>query len=445
MSYITRAGTADAREWRKRYRGGSVLLVVILVVLSAAPLVILLLMAALSDRPLSAEPLSAKTRVIFDFQPKVRVALAIRTRGGAALPIKVTGGYRLVDPKTHATLVRGARLTRSPVQALSRGIVITLPDRDGIRKTMHLRRLRIVPTRSGTLHVGGRRYRGVLDLVYESGGRMTLVNELDLEEYVGGVVAAEMFYYWPREALRAQAVVARTYTLARMLEARQTNPRPDYELSHSYLVDQEYQGIAGERATSLEAVRSTRGLVLTHKGNVFRAYFSSCCGGHTEACGVVWDDYDTIPPLAGRRCDYCKHSKWFNWKRTIKLTDIERALKRSGRDVGTIQEVQFIDTNKEGHIDQVVIKGTRRTHKMIGNDFRLAILAANRAKLIKDGLKSMNFKSRRVKGGYELTGHGWGHGSGMCQYGAYGLAARLKNYKDILAYYYPETELWKVY
>ena len=107
--------------------------------------------------------------------------------------------------------------------------------------------------------------------------------------------------------------------------------------------------------------------------------------------------------------------------------------------------MEFVDTNNEGHIDQVIIKGTRRTHKMIGNDFRLAILAANRAKLIKDGLRSMNFKSRRVKGGYELTGHGWGHGSGMCQYGTYGLAARLKNYKDILAYYYPETELWKVY
>ncbi|KPJ52647.1 MAG: hypothetical protein AMS16_06140 [Planctomycetes bacterium DG_58] len=444
MLEITRTIASEVGEWRRQYRAGSVLLVVVLVALSAAPVVILLLMASLADRPLSAAPLHTRQRVLFDLQPKVRVALAVRTHGGAALPIKVTGGYRLVNPKTHTTLVRGARLTKSPVEALSRGVVITVPDH-GISKTMHLPCLRIVPTASGTLHVARRRYRGVLDLVYESGGRMTLVNELDLEDYVGGVVAPEMFYYWPREALRAQAVVARTYTLARVLEARAEVPQPKYDLEANYLADQEYHGITGERATTREAVSSTRGLVLTHNGKVFRAYFSSCCGGHTEACGLLWEDYKTIPPLAGKPCDYCKHSKWYNWRTTIKLSDVERALKRAGRDVGSIQDVQFVDSNNEGHIDQVTIKGTRRTHKMMGNDFRLDILAANRAKLIQGGLNSMNFSSRRVKEAYELTGHGRGHGCGMCQYGAYGLAIRLKSYKDILAYYYPEAELWKVY
>ena len=425
------------QEWRKHHRAGSALLVAILVVISGLPLVILVLMPSCTGLTIPEEPMPTRERVAFDVQPLVRVALVVRTRGGAALPIKVTGGYRLVEPKTQRTLMRGARLTKSPVQALARGIVITVPDAHGITKTMHLPTLRIVPTKSGTLHVGGRRYRGVLDLVYESDGRMTLVNELPIEDYVGGVVAPEMFYYWPREALRAQAVVARTYTLARVMEARKTRPQPSYDLIGSYIADQEYKGISGEKATTLEAVRSTRGLVLTHKGKVFRAYFSSCCGGHTEACGVLWDDYPTIPPLVGRPCDYCKHSKWSNWTLRIKLSEIERALKRAGKDVGIIRDIQFVDRTGDGHMDQVTVVGSRRTLTMNGNDFRLA---AGSIKLL-----SMNFKSRRLDGEYEFTGHGWGHGCGMCQYGAMGMASLLKNHKDILAYYYPGAELWKMY
>ena len=425
------------QEWRKQYRTGSALLIAILVVISGLPLIILVLMPSCTDLSIRGEALVLRERVAFNVQPQVRVALAVRTHGGVALPIKVTGGYRLVDPQTQRTLVRGARLSRSPVQALAQGIVITVPDAHGITRTMHLPVLRIVPTKVGTLHVGGRRYRGVLDLVYETDGRMTVVNELPIEDYVGGVVAPEMFFYWPREALRAQAVVARTYTLARVMEARQTRPAPAYDLICSYIADQEYEGISGEKPTTVEAVSSTEGLVLTHKGKLFRAYYSSCCGGHTEACGVAWDDYPTIPPLAGKPCGFCKHSKWYNWTRRITLSDIESSLKRAGKDVGSVQDIRFVDTNNEGHVDRVTVIGSRRTLTMNGNDFRLA---AGSLKLL-----SMNFKSRRLDGEYEFTGHGWGHGSGMCQYGAMGMASLLKTHKDILAFYYPEAELWKMY
>jgi len=424
----------------RRFPPGSLLLIVILAALSVGPVVVL---SCAGVAPV--QQVTPVERPTFTAQPKVRVALAVRTRGGVTLPVKVTGGYLIVDPRTTTVLVRGARLSQSPVEALANGIVISVPDAAGGKKVMHLPRIRIVPVRSGTLHVGGRRYRGVLDMVYVSGGRMTLVNELDLEDYVGGVVPAEMFYYWPREALRAQAVVTRTYALALVMENDRTRPRPEYDLEADYLTGQVYKGMGEERAKPLEAVNATRGLVLTHKGNVFRAYFHACCGGHTEACGLLWDDYATIPPLAGQTCDYCKRSKWYNWHETIPLLEIEDALRHAGTDLGKLHDVQFTDTNSNGHADEVTSKGSRGSLRMKGNYFRLALVRAYRAGLIKTKLLSMNFESRSVQGGYELTGHGWGHGCGMCQYGAKGMAELLKSYDKILEYYYPETQLWKVY
>jgi stage II sporulation protein D len=254
---------------------------------------------------------------------------------------------------------------------------------------------------------------------------------------VGGVVTAEMFYWWPNEALRAQAVVARTYTLALITENENMQPRPDWDLEASYLTAQEYRGLGGEHPKGLEATLATRGVVLVHKGNVFRAYFSACCGGHTEACGVVWNDYKTIPPLTGKVCDHCKGSKWYDWTEVIKTSEIEKAFKRAEKDIGELRELEFEDLSGDGHIDRVRVLGSRQTLTMLGNDFRL-IIGSTR-------LKSMEFKCRRYDTYYEFTGHGWGHGVGMCQYGAKGMADVLLTYDRILGYYYPETELWKVY
>ena len=422
---------------RGPYRRESVILVIILAGLLLVPLVMIVSCAGLAPTEWTGP--KPEERVTFEAQPKVRVALALNTRGGVSLPvIKVTGSYTLMNPETTTVYQRGARLEKSPVVALSSGIVIEVPDAAGVRKTVHLPRLRIIPATSGTLHVGKYRYRGVLDLVYnKSDASMSVINEVDLEDYVGSVVGAEMFYYWPREALRAQAVAVRTYTLAHVMENDRKRPPPEHDLTQHYLTAQQYHGVNSEQATTLEAAHSTAGQVLTTNGNVFRAYYSSCCGGHTEACGLVWDDYATIPPLAGKVCPYCKHSKHYDWTCTLKTSTIEQQLHAAGNDVGSVRDVTFTDSNDDGHYDRVTVRGSRRTLNMLGNDFRLAIGSKD--------LLSMNFKAVAIKDGYALTGHGWGHGVGMCQYGAYGMAVQLFNYERILEFYYPQTKLTKVY
>ena len=172
-----------------------------------------------------------------------------------------------------------------------------------------------MPKRPGTLCVNNRAYRGVLDIIPHDDGSMTLVNEVPMDDYIGGVVTAEMPYYWPAEALKAQAVVARTYCLALILEKDKLVPRPDWDVEASGLTHQEYQGLPGEHPLGLAAVEATAGQVLMWDRQVFRAYFSSTCGGHTEACGLVWEDYPTIPPLAGGPCEYCKASKYYRGPR----------------------------------------------------------------------------------------------------------------------------------
>jgi len=425
------------RSLIRRLRPEAVLLIGILVGIALFPVVLILSCSDGTREDWSGGP---KERITFDDQPRVRVSLAPHTRGGTTMPtIRVTGPYTLQDPTTGTIYASGHRLDRSPVIALSKGVVIRVPDAAGVLANRHLPRLRIVPSNVGTLHVGRYRYRGVLDLVYNrSDATMTVVNEIGLDEYVGGVVAAELLPKWRVPAvLRAQAVVARTYTLALVMENRNKHPRPETDVTARFLTSQAYHGMNGERADILEAVRITRGEVLTHRGDVFRAYYSSCCGGHTEACGAVWDDYATIEPLAGTACPYCDISPHANWTKTLKLSDIETALRRKGRDVGTVREVTFADTTNSGHNDKVTVRGSKRTITMLGNNFRLAIGSTT--------LKSMYFKAEPSEDGYTLTGHGWGHGVGMCQWGAYVMSLRLHNYKQILKHYYPGSTLTEVY
>ena len=431
LLYEIPGGPGD-EGWHRRFRSGSALLVAILMAIAAVPIIVLSCAGVTPSREVAP-----KEEFTLAEQPRVRVVLAINTRDAPALPIKVIGGYDIIDPTSMTTLVRGPRLLQSPVLGLSKGVLVSVPDAQGIHKTMRLPRIRIAPTKSGTLFVRGRYYRGVLDVIYTQEGRMTLVNELDLEEYIGGVVTAEMDCRWPVEALRAQAVVARTYALALIGEKAQMSPRPEWDIDDSGITTQEYSGLSGEHPNGLEAALSTRGVVLTFQGKVFRTYFSSCCGGHTEACGLVWDDYATIPPLAGRTCDFCGGSKFSDWEVTIKASEIANAFKHADKDVGDLRNLVFEDTNGDGHVDRVTVQGSRQTLTMLGTDFRL-ILGPRR-------LLSMDFKCRHVGTEYEFTGHGWGHGVGMCQYGAKGMADVLLTCDRILAYYYPGAERWKIY
>ena len=432
---------AGAALRRLPLRPSSIIVIAVVVGLTALPIGMLLSSGGCSENIIGAvAPAGPSATATFRDQPRVRVLLAARTAGGVGLPIRVNGPWTLMEANTREIVLEGAWMQSAwgtVIQGISDGVVVNVTDKAGRRKTMHLPRVKISPKRPATLCVNNRAYRGALEIIPHPDGTVTLINDLPMEDYVAGVVTAEMPYYWPAEALKAQAVVTRTYTLALILEKSRESPRPEWDVESTGLTHQEYQGLPGEHPLGIAAVEATAGQILTWNGAVFRTYFSSTCGGHTEACGLVWDDYPTIPPLAGVTCGHCKYSKYYEWTETLALADVERALRRAGKDPGAVRRLDFADTNRDGHVDVVTVGGPRQTLEMRGNDFRLAVGPS--------ALKSLFFTAKRAGNAYELTGHGWGHGVGLCQYGAKGLADLLKKYDEILKYYYPKTELKKVY
>jgi len=288
---------------------------------------------------------------------------------------------------------------------------------------------------TGVFTVGVKTYRGNLEIRRRADGTVTLVNHLDLESYIRGVVAGEMPKEWPAQALNVQAVCSRTYAYALVAENKGEGL---FDVTADFETTQVYEGVSHETPMTDRAVQETRGMVLMYKGKPFRTYFSSTCGGHTEACGLVWDDYTTIEPLAGVECGYCGQSKWCTpWETRLESGEIERGLAAKGRKVTQIKDVKLSDTNGDGHMDRVELVTQSGTVAMKGNDFRLAVGPGK--------LKSLRCEVRRSGGVFTFSGRGFGHGVGMCQYGVLGMVRQGKHWEQVVRHYYPASDIRKIY
>jgi stage II sporulation protein D len=269
------------------------------------------------------------------------------------------------------------------------------------------------------LEVGGHRYRGALRLTATAGG-IEVVNELDIEAYLRGVVPAEMAPSWPMEALKAQAVAARSYTLSKLA------PQADYDLCAT--VDcQVYRGMDAEHPRSDEAVAQTRGVIVSYAGGPARTYYHADSGGEVASSQEVWGM--ALPYLVARP-DVEGSSPHRQWRATLDPLRVAASLAGLGRDVGAVRAVRVVGLSESGRVAALEIRGSSGTTVVEGA--LLTSLARGW------GLKSTLFRSA---GGLTVTGQGWGHGVGMSQYGARTLAAESYDYQQILAFYYPTTRL----
>jgi len=184
--------------------------------------------------------------------------------------------------------------------------------------------LRIRPVRDGAATVNGRRYRGELLVRRESDGAVSVINLLPLDSYLYSVLGSETYASWPDASHDAQAIVARTYTLWRMID------RNDKHFDvHGSVQDQSYEGVAKEAPRLRAAVDRTAGVVLLYQAKLFRAYYHSTCGGQTEAVEDYFPDAPLLP-LSGVRCDHCQASKHYRWRRDIVKADVAKALRADG-------------------------------------------------------------------------------------------------------------------
>lgn len=301
-----------------------------------------------------------------------------------------------------------------------------------------------------------RAYRGVLEFRPGEKG-LTLVNILGLEEYLAGVVPAEMPSSWPMEALRAQAIAARSYTLA-SLGAFVTR---GFDLYGSVL-SAAYRGAGGETKRATEAIAATRGKVLLAGGRPVKAYYSSNHGGYGENSASVWGTEDfmqAVPdglapprdkPLAPPELDKWLKAKpaaysarppytvlsSYRWEKWVAASDIAARIRRE-KDVGRILAIVPRGRGISGRLKEAEIVGTAGTVRVSGDRIRSRL----------GGLRSSLFTYMPILDSdgfpeyFVFTGGGWGHGVGLDQCGAAGMAAAGFSAEEILLHYYPRAAI----
>lgn len=295
---------------------------------------------------------------------------------------------------------------------------------------------------SEALKLNDRETASALSISRGSRPGLLAIAHLNLEEYLAGVLAGEVPYdRWHPEALKAQAVVSRTFAL---YEIRGHSNDP-YDVE-STIMSQVFRGGYKNIPVLNTAISATRGQVLTSGGTLFPAYFHSTCGGETAPAAGIFPDFAGVRPLSGTVCPYCKQSPSYRWNATFSKEQIAGKLRVQFPSMGKIESIAFLDSRGQigapgaapRRAASVQVRHSNGTTNMQGNAFRLAVSPKD--------LKSLLF-GQIVDSGDSITisGGGFGHGVGMCQYGSQGMALTGQPYTSILGFYFPGATLTRMY
>jgi stage II sporulation protein D len=284
---------------------------------------------------------------------------------------------------------------------------------------------------TGSLWLQQRRYRGRLQLRLEQ-GRLQAINRLGLESYLPSVVGAEMPAQWPLEALRVQSVAARTYAL------RQLKPSAPYDL-RATVSSQVYRGLESETDSTRQAVQSTRSLVLTYANKLIDAVFFSSSGGFTENSGEIWPRQ---MPYLKSVPDFDQASPVYRWTKPLDGP----TLLSSFREIGGANSIEPLETTSTGRLKRVLVRGPSGELRLGAGELRQRL-----------GLRSTFVQFERpapptnpleqvgewlgLNAPLVAVGRGYGHGVGMSQWGAFGLAQQGESFSSILRHYYLGAQL----
>jgi len=304
-----------------------------------------------------------------------------------------------------------------------------------------------------------RAFRGRLYLTLDASGRLAAVHGIGLEELLRGLVPSEMPPGAPAEALKAQAVTARSNVLAEVGTRHLSDP---YVLC-SEVHCQAYRGESAEVASTDAAVRSTAGEALFGRADraLVNAVYSAVCGGHGEDNEAVWGDLPD-PNLRGRPDlapgegagrngglsdperlrafvdaappAYCGRRKNFRWERRFSRAEVDAIAAPLG--VGTVAALEIPSRGVSGRARVLRISGSQGT-AFVRGELEIRRLFRN--------LPSAMFLAERDGAGWTFRGGGWGHGVGMCQWGAVGRAEARQDYRQILRHYYGGAEVARIY
>ena len=329
------------------------------------------------------------------------------------------------------------------------------------------------------LSYNGKEYRGSLVIFRFDESDLTVINVLDLEEYLYGVVPKEIATGHPIEALKAQAVVARTYALGKLGKYEKWKFDLTYTTS-----DQAYGGVSSEEKDTTKAVDETRGEIVTYEGEPITTYYFSTSAGYTENSENVWTA--KVPYLVAVEDKYQPEGlSTFNWSVTFSAEKIKDILESKSKKIGTLLGVNILKKSPSNAVLELEFKGSKDTYtvtkesarlvfgtsevrsqfydietdasvyvvdvdgnKVIKNFSDVKVATGKSSKKISDDLDKIYVKGKKeeikystVPTEYTLNGKGWGHGVGMSQNGAIGMAREGFDYEEILKWYYTGTEI----
>jgi len=379
------------------------------------------------------EPTASKT------VPNVRVL--VTARPVETITLSTTAGYHLgVDEHI---------ISRSQVPLAE--VAVVRSGRDWQLGKLNLQGSRVVLTAvpGGCISAGGVSYRGELRLMPVGDGGFSVVNHLDMPSYLAGVLARELYPNWSLETFRAQAIAARSFAIYHMLTFGKSH---DYDLG-STQASQVYGGFAAETPKAWQAITSTSGQVLAYgkegQEQILMSQYSACCGGWVNSADVIRPAQNIPPFQGGQQCRDCAECPRYRWPVvSVRKSDLLGALSvnyQEARKLTEIAELRVVEQNAHGRPVWVdVVAPDAQFVRLRAEDIRISLLRADVEGASK--LHSMNCTIRNVGEFIEFAdGRGFGHGVGMCQWGAQHKAAAGVSCHDILAFYYPGAKIFRAY
>lgn len=376
-------------------------------------------------------PAAAPAQSATDLQTRT-VRVLLRGDARTSWPLRIDGPYRVTAADHWRVLAQGSRLDPYEVVANEEGIRIG-------DHTFAEPEIYIDVGKSGSLWVGDRRYRGDLKIVRKTGDRLAAINVVPLESYVASVVAGEMPDSFPPAARQAQAILARSYVLYQMRTFGQASQFDVYDSPRS----QNYQGMEArqpsgevwkiETDSARQATELTASVVCTFRGQLFCTFYHAVCGGATLNGHEVFPG--AAPPLVSVPCEGCAPGPHYRWEKTLSQAELSRRLdeylRPRGRTLGKLLDVQMDDEGNPG-------SGSPSKFRLLGEEQTLTATGVELQFRMLSGVpRSPTFRIERDGDNYHFQGRGWGHGVGMCQWGARQKALDGHDCVAILKYYLP--------
>jgi stage II sporulation protein D len=381
-------------------------------------------------------------------EPLVRVRVR---RAVASIEVAAAGGLR-VGPANAAQ----QRALPGPLRISHDGSQFILTSAGAQPLGWALPSLTVLAAQGDTVLLDGQAYPASI-VIHPSGTAIDAINHVPMERYLPGVLSKELYTSWAPETFRAQAVTARSYAIHGLAGSR----RRHFDLE-STQASQAYLG-ANAHQKAIDAVRTTRGIVLSYGDDVLQAYYSSCSGGTGQDAVAIFPNQRDVPPLRGiKQGDWGKESPYFRWSIAVPRQLLSRRMMEWGRANGNaiaglqlIREVRTTASNSIGRPTQLtVFDQSGKAFPLSAEQFRFACNHDGAQPAPAGGLPALDAKhmvsSSHVvvvvtQNDVRINGAGYGHGVGLCQYGAQAMAKAGHGAQAILQFYYPGAELKQAY